>query len=258
MPREPHDRHARRSRVARGADGPPLLIAPVVLSFFAYRGWLQNKREEEQRREGDRMRTLYEAGGPSSVRDELRLPTVPQVGAATRRRVRAELAVRDEAGLRVYNSESLSDRSDRDRSGGPTAYVSTRRGSPAVAAVVTSPGRSGSSPSPRQGSLRRNARWPTRWLLRSPRGNGTRSSSTRRSSNVATWRTLSAAARMASSSYLGGHGALVEPGDGEDHRLPRGRGSRSSFGDVLRIPGGRARMDRPTELALGVVEPRMR
>src|SRR5207342_2971576 len=40
----------------------PLPIAPVVLSFFAYRGWLQNKREEEQRREGDRMQTLYEAG----------------------------------------------------------------------------------------------------------------------------------------------------------------------------------------------------
>ena len=27
-----------------GPMGLPLLIAPVVLSFFAYRGWLQNKR----------------------------------------------------------------------------------------------------------------------------------------------------------------------------------------------------------------------
>ena len=51
-----------------GPVGLPLLIAPIVLSFFAYRGWVQNKREEEQRRERDRMETLYEAGGPCSAR----------------------------------------------------------------------------------------------------------------------------------------------------------------------------------------------
>src|SRR5262245_55388102 len=90
-----------------GPVGLPLLIAPVVLSFFAYRGWLQNKREEEQRREGDRMRTLYEAGlalvGPLDANFDFRpfLGYVRQLvdAAAT------ELVVRDEAGLRVYDSE---------------------------------------------------------------------------------------------------------------------------------------------------------
>jgi hypothetical protein len=184
-----------------GPIGLPLLIAPVVLSFFAYRGWLQNKREEEQRREGDRMRTLYEAGralvGPLDAHFDFQpfLGLVQQLVDAAG----AELAVRDEAGLRVYNSESglyltvQTEMSPED----PTAYVGSQRTSPPSATRRT---RSGSSPSTAPPScLRRNARWSTRWLHRSPRDNGTRTSSTRRSSNVAIWRTWSAAARTASS-----------------------------------------------------------
>ena len=140
----------------------------------------------------------------------------------------------------------------------PTAYVSARLGSPRTSPpFATRRTRSGSSPSTAPPScLRRNARWSTRWLPRSPRGNGTRSSSTRRSSNVATWRTWSAAARTASS---------WSP---ERARCSRGtrrwRGSRatsrtrwwSSFGrgspDPRRAERGGIT---PTELALGVVEP---
>jgi PAS domain S-box-containing protein len=45
-----------------GPVGIPLLLAPMVLVFLAYRGWLHVKREEEQARERERMRALYEAG----------------------------------------------------------------------------------------------------------------------------------------------------------------------------------------------------
>ncbi len=54
-----------------GPVGIPLLIAPMVLVFLAYRGWLHAQREEEQSKERERMRTLYEAGrelsGPIDV-----------------------------------------------------------------------------------------------------------------------------------------------------------------------------------------------
>ncbi|MEW6060052.1 MAG: ATP-binding protein [Actinomycetota bacterium] len=91
-----------------GLVGLPLLIAPIVLSFFAYRGWLQTKRQEEQRREGERMRTLYEAGralfGPLDARYDFKpfLELVRRLVDATG----AELAMRDGSELRVYSSES--------------------------------------------------------------------------------------------------------------------------------------------------------
>jgi hypothetical protein len=123
-----------------GPMGLPLLIAPVVLSFFAYRGWLQNKREEEQRREGDRMRTLYEAGraldGPLDANFDFQpfLGFVQQLVDAAG----AELAVRDEAGLRVYNSESGLYLTVQTEMGpaDPTAYVSTRPGLATYVAAV--------------------------------------------------------------------------------------------------------------------------
>jgi len=123
-----------------GPMGLPLLIAPVVLSFFAYRGWLQNKREEEQRREGDRMRTLYEAGraldGPLDANFDFQpfLGFVQQLvdAAAT------ELAVRDEAGLRFYNSESGLVQAIQTEMGpaDPMTYVSERPGLVTYLAVV--------------------------------------------------------------------------------------------------------------------------
>lgn len=45
-----------------GPVGIPLLIAPMVLVFLAYRGWLHAKRAEEQAKERERMQALYEAG----------------------------------------------------------------------------------------------------------------------------------------------------------------------------------------------------
>ena len=123
-----------------GPWGLPLLIAPFVLSFFAYRGWLQNKREEEQRREGDRMRTLYEAGralvGPLDANFDFQpfLGFVQQLVDAAG----TELAVRDEAGLRVYNSESGLYLTVQTEMGpaDPTAYVSVRPGLATYVATV--------------------------------------------------------------------------------------------------------------------------
>src|SRR5262245_29794367 len=115
-----------------GPLGLPLLVAPVVLSFFAYRGWLQNKHEEEQRREGDRMRTLYEAGraldGPLDANFDFQpfLGFVRQLVDAAG----TELVVRDEAGLRVYNSEHGLHQAVQTEMGpaDPMTYVSGRPG----------------------------------------------------------------------------------------------------------------------------------
>ena len=115
-----------------GPVGLPLLIAPIVLSYFAYRGWLQNRREEERRQEADRMRTLYEAGralfGPLDASFDFQpfLQLVRRLveGAA------AELALRDGAELRVHSSESglyLTVR-DAPASEDPSTYVSARPG----------------------------------------------------------------------------------------------------------------------------------
>lgn len=123
-----------------GPLGLPLLIAPVFLSFFAYRGWLQNKREEEQRREGDRMRTLYEAGraldGPLDANFDFQpfLGFVRQLVDAAG----TELVVRDEAGLRVHNSESGLHQAVPTEMGpaDPMTYVSERPGLVTYLAVV--------------------------------------------------------------------------------------------------------------------------
>lgn len=117
---------------SNGPIGLPLLIAPIVLSFFAYRGWLQNKREEERRKESDRMRTLYEAGralfGPLDASFDFR----PFLGFVRRLvdAAGAELALQDEADLRVYSSESGLSLSIPNERGPdhPAAYVSARKG----------------------------------------------------------------------------------------------------------------------------------
>src|SRR4029078_11890967 len=89
-----------------GPVGLPLLVAPIVLSFFAYRGWLQNKREEEQRREGERMRTLSEAGralcGPLDTGFDFKpfLSLVRRLVDAAG----ADLVLQDGAELRSYHS----------------------------------------------------------------------------------------------------------------------------------------------------------
>jgi PAS domain S-box-containing protein len=115
-----------------GPIGLPLLFAPIVLSFFAYRGWLQSKRQEEQRREGERMRTLYEAGralfGPLDARYDFK-PFLELV----RRLVDAagtELVVLDGSELSVYSSESGLCLAVPSVAGSadPATYVSPRPG----------------------------------------------------------------------------------------------------------------------------------
>ena len=115
-----------------GLVGLPLLIAPVVLSFFAYRGWLQNQREQEERRERDRMSTLYEAGralfgpldGPFDFQPFLLLVRRVVDGAA------AELCIREGAELHLYSSESglCVSVPDPDGKEDPGAFVSARPG----------------------------------------------------------------------------------------------------------------------------------
>jgi PAS domain S-box-containing protein len=123
-----------------GPLGLPLLIAPVFLSFFAYRGWLQNKREEEQRLEGDRMRTLYEAGRALDGPLDANFDFQPFLGFVQRLvdAAATELAVRDEAGLRVYNSESGLVQAIQTEMGpaDPMTYVSERPGLVTYLAVV--------------------------------------------------------------------------------------------------------------------------
>ena len=116
-----------------GIVGLPLLIAPVVLSFFAYKGWLQNKREQEERRERDRMSMLYEAGralfGPLDGAFDFRpfLQLVRRVLDAAG----AELVLREGTELHLYSSESGLYLSVPDPSGqgDPAAYVSAATGS---------------------------------------------------------------------------------------------------------------------------------
>ncbi|MGZ8570823.1 MAG: ATP-binding protein [Actinomycetota bacterium] len=115
-----------------GLVGLPLLIAPVVLSFFAYKGWLQNKREQEERRERDRMSMLYEAGralfGPLDGAFDFRpfLQLVRRVLDAAG----AELVLREGTELHLYGSESGLYLSVPDPSehGDPAAYVGARPG----------------------------------------------------------------------------------------------------------------------------------
>ena len=115
-----------------GIVGLPLLIAPVVLSFFAYKGWLQNKREQEERRERERMSMLYEAGralfGPLDDAFDFRpfLQLVRRVLDAAG----AELVLREGPELHLYSSESGLYLSVPDPSGQgiPAAYVGERPG----------------------------------------------------------------------------------------------------------------------------------
>jgi PAS domain S-box-containing protein len=125
-----------------GPVGLPLLIAPIVLSFFAYRGWLQTKRDEEQRLERDRMRTLYEAGralfGPLDTNFDFQpfLQLVRRLVDAAG----AELVLRDDAELRVYNSESgLSLTVPNGPGVDPRAFVSARPGLSTYLADVGDP-----------------------------------------------------------------------------------------------------------------------
>jgi PAS domain S-box-containing protein len=120
-----------------GPVGLPLLVAPIFLSFFAYRGWLQNKREEEQRREGERMRTLYEAGralfGPLDAGFDFKpfLALVRTLVDAAG----ADLVLRDGSQLNAYSSESgryLTVEVPEDAPGDgqvePATYVGNRPG----------------------------------------------------------------------------------------------------------------------------------
>jgi PAS domain S-box-containing protein len=116
-----------------GPVGLPLLVAPIFLSFFAYRGWLQNKREEEQRREGERMRTLYEAGralfGPLDAGFDFK----PFLGFV-RRLVDApgaDLILRDGPELHAHSSESghyLTVAAPEDGDVEPASYIGSRPG----------------------------------------------------------------------------------------------------------------------------------
>jgi PAS domain S-box-containing protein len=114
-----------------GPVGLPLLVAPIVISYLAYRGWVQSRREEEQARERDRMKTLYEAGralfGPLDTSFDFQ-PFLQLV----RKMVDAagvELVMLEDD-VRVYNSEtglSLSaELAEPDQP--PEGYVSTRPG----------------------------------------------------------------------------------------------------------------------------------
>ena len=114
-----------------GPLGLPLLITPIVLSFLAYRGWVQSKHEEEQARERARMQTLYEAGralfGPLDVQFDFRpfLQLVRKMVDASG----VELVVVDED-IRVYNSETgLSFATELDGpEPAPDQFLSTRPG----------------------------------------------------------------------------------------------------------------------------------
>jgi PAS domain S-box-containing protein len=124
-----------------GPVGIPLLIAPMVLSYLAYRGWLHSRQEEQQAKERERMRTLYEAGralfGPLDVSYDF-LPFLQLV----RKMVDAadvELVMVDER-IRVYNSEAGATLSQPlgDGAAAPERYVSTRPGLSAYVAPVGS------------------------------------------------------------------------------------------------------------------------
>src|SRR5947208_1487044 len=89
-----------------GPVGIPLLIAPMVLVFLAYRGWLHAQREEEQAKERERMRTLYEAGRELSGPIDAGYDYKPFL-MLVRRMLDAsgvELVLLDD-GARIYNSE---------------------------------------------------------------------------------------------------------------------------------------------------------
>ena len=89
-----------------GPIGIPLLVAPMVLSFLAYRGWAHTRREEQQERDRKRMQALYEAGrallGPLDVIGDFQpfLELVKEMVDADF----AEIVIVDDR-VRVYDSE---------------------------------------------------------------------------------------------------------------------------------------------------------
>ncbi len=130
-----------------GPVGIPLLMAPMVLAFLAYRGWLHVKREEEQARERERMQALYEAGrelsGPLDpgydFKQFLRLIRKMLDASAV------ELVMID-GDVRVFNSEvGLALRFPQEDPPEPAGhYVSTRpRVSAFLAPIADEPPRSG-------------------------------------------------------------------------------------------------------------------
>src|SRR4029453_7816485 len=246
-----------------GPMGLPLLIAPVVLSFFAYRGWLQNKREEEQRREGDRMRILYEAGraldGPLDANFDFQpfLGLVRQLVDAAG----TELAVRDEAGLRVYNAESGLYKAVQTEMGPgePMAYLSARPGlTTYLAAVRDEANEVGILAVHRTTELSPSERALVDSLASQV--------SARQRNQQLFDETIEQRGHLADVVGSSSDGIFVVSGEGTvlswnpameritGYLADEVVGRRS--GDVLRIPGGPS-VDGspPTELALGVVEP---
>jgi PAS domain S-box-containing protein len=112
-----------------GPVGVPLLVAPMVLSYLAYRGWAHTRQEEQQARERERMRALYEAGralfGPLDTGLDYR-PFLGLVRAMVDAES-AELVLVDDR-LRVFSSDGTS-MADADVDGQPIhleRYVTLR------------------------------------------------------------------------------------------------------------------------------------
>jgi PAS domain S-box-containing protein len=114
-----------------GPVGIPLLIAPMVLVFLAYRGWLHAEREEEQAKERERMQTLYEAGRELSGPIDVGYDYKPFL-VLVRRMLDAsavELVLLND-GARIYNSEVglMVNLPPEDRPPTAEELVSTRPG----------------------------------------------------------------------------------------------------------------------------------
>jgi PAS domain S-box-containing protein len=127
-----------------GLVGLPLLVAPIVICYVAYRGWIQSKRQEEQAREGERMQTLYEAGralfGPLDVTFDYQ-PFLQLVGQMVDA-AEVELVTFQEEEVRVHNSGRglyLSAKLDEGQEGdrAPERFVSTHPGLSTFLAPIT-------------------------------------------------------------------------------------------------------------------------
>jgi PAS domain S-box-containing protein len=139
-----------------GPIGIPLLIAPMVLVFLAYRGWLHAQEEQEQARERSRMQTLYEAGKELSGPLELDYDFGPFL-RLVRKMLDAsavELVMLDD-GVRVFNSEvGLSFRLPLEEAQGPLEqFISIRPGLTTYLASVGTAETSGVLAIHRQASL---------------------------------------------------------------------------------------------------------
>jgi PAS domain S-box-containing protein len=139
-----------------GPIGIPLLIAPMVLVFLAYRGWLHAQKEQEQAKERLRMQTLYEAGKELSGPLEQDYDFAPFL-ALVRRMLDAsavELVMAGEE-VRVFTSEiGLALHLPAEESHPPLErFVSVRPGLTTYIAPVGEAGRSGVLAIHRQASL---------------------------------------------------------------------------------------------------------